>query len=63
MEEILKELKNLSDAYERRANNLCIPDGEEDFYADSDDAVSDGRGQAFWEAHIDLENLIKKYIK
>lgn len=60
MNELLNELQALCNIYKGIAENLCKDDDEE-FYADADDAIADGRGQAFWEVHIDLNKIIERY--
>lgn len=61
MNELINELKILSERYEVWSKNLGLDDDEEEFYPDSDAAINDGMSQAYWHVHRELEELIKKY--
>lgn len=62
MQELLNKLKELSNKYEKLSTTLGLDDDcEEEFFNDSDEAIDEGKSQAYWRVHIDLNELIKKY--
>lgn len=62
MQELLNKLKKLSNRYEKLSKTLGLNDDcEEEFFNDSDEAIDEGRSQAYWSAHIELDKLIKEY--
>lgn len=62
MQELLNKLKELSNRYEKLSNTLGLNDDcKKEFFNDSDEAINDGISQAYWNAHIDLDKLIKEY--
>lgn len=61
MEKLLSKLKELSKKYEQLSNTLGLNDDEEEFFPDSDVAIDEGKSQAYWKVHIELNNLIKEY--
>lgn len=63
MRELLNKLKELSEKYKCLSDSLGLNENEEEYYEDCDDAIDDGKSQAYFAAHIELEELIKKYDK
>ena len=62
MQELLNKLKELSNKYEKLSNVLGLDDDcKEEFFNDSDEAINEGKSQAYWRVHIDLDKLIKEY--
>lgn len=61
MEGLLNTLKELSKKYEKLSDSLGLDDSEEEFYPDSDTAIDDGKSQAYWSVHNELDKLIKEY--
>lgn len=62
MQELLNKLKELSNKYEKLSNALGLNDDcEEKFFNDCDEAINEGKSQAYWRAHIDLDKIIKEY--
>jgi len=60
IERLLSELRELSKKYEHLSNSLGLDD-EEECYPDCDMAIDDGKSQAYWAVHIELDKLIKEY--
>lgn len=59
---MLNKLKELSNKYEKLSNILGLDDDcEEKFFHDTDEAIDEGKSQAYWRVHIDLDGLIKEY--
>ncbi len=62
MQELLNKLKELSNKYEKLSKTLGLNDDcEEEFFNDSDEAIDEGKSQAYWIAHLDLDKAIKEY--
>lgn len=62
MQELLNKLKELSNKYEKLSKTLGLDDDcEEEFFNDSEEAIDEGKSQAYWMTHLDLDKLIKEY--
>ena len=61
MEELLNKLKELSNRCEVLYKTLGLDDDEEEYFPDCELAIDEGKSQAYWKVHIELNNLIKEY--
>lgn len=62
MEELLNKLKEMSNKYENFSNALGLDDDcEEEHFLDCETAIDEGKSQAYWSIHIELDELIKEY--
>lgn len=63
MEKIIEDLKVMSSKYKELSERLGLPDdfGYDYCLLDNDEVIDEGRSQAYWDAHIDIEHLISSY--
>ena len=59
MKELLDKIKELSTKYEKISNNFGTIDI--DYCRNCKEILNEGKSQAYWTVHIELDKLIKKY--